>query len=137
MKPKKLKGIGGWLIVYLIALIISLISFSAVFFTALNYVLISPSGQLNPVLVLMGAIIVLHVFSLILILKRSKLAIKCNILALWFVVATMIFSAAEVNKIILLNSIEFYLALGDAIIWSAYFVRSKRVKNTFVKKVTF
>ena len=85
----------------------------------------------------MGAIIVLHVFSLILILKRSKLAIKCNILALWFVVATMIFSAAEVNKIILLNSIEFYLALGDAIIWSAYFVRSKRVKNTFVKKVTF
>ena len=54
MKPKKLKGIGGWLIVYLIALIISLISFSAVFFTALNYVLISPSGQLNPVLVLMG-----------------------------------------------------------------------------------
>lgn len=113
MTKEKIKGIGGWLILPIAGFIISIL---------LHLVnLLEPIGGVYTISDLV--LIALIGYTLFLIFKKDRLAPKFAIVALW--------AGFLVNLIYTLEGIFAYTIA--IIIWTMYFIESKRVKNTFVK----
>ena len=141
----KLKGIRGWLMFYVIILVLYIVSSLVnIIYTLTNYRLYLLIGN--------SISFILFVVSLIFILKESKKAIMINIIALW--VAYLVGVGFSVHNFLtnpfvpsslpqgyddLIISANIFgivfsslLGLVAAILWTFYWRRSERVKNTFV-----
>ncbi|MAG79073.1 hypothetical protein CMI40_01720 [Candidatus Pacearchaeota archaeon] len=125
MAKEELKGIGGWLILPTIGLLLGILLYS--FLTILYAIDISSSFDVLLVL-LLGVSTGITFYTLRLEFKESKRFPRWYIFYLWFglFVAIMI-SFGDVDYTSISSSIIF------AVIWTWYIKVSKRVKNTFVK----
>ena len=139
MERDSIKGIGGWLLVYVVGSIPVILFYSA-----------GLSGWFFDYPVLLMAVIFLALASpLLLIIRGSPRAPKWNIAALW--AASILITLRIIYGVLFqrimegqprLNSEELLAALpillgivifslGWAIIWTKYFRNSVRVRNTF------
>ena len=114
---KKLEGIGGWLLIYVILL------FGSIFI--LIFSLTTPTSLSIFILELIR--LILLICAIILILCKKRIAIGINIAILWFcfiisIIEIMIFE----DYYVLIRYLVF------TIIWTLYFNKSKRVKNTLI-----
>ena len=136
-------GVGGWLLVYVCGSIPFLLFHSA-----------GLSGWfLDYPLWLLGAIFLLLASPLALILLKSPRAPRWNIVTLWVVALLITLRAAAVPfnletdgaaqgrspeewaAAIAILAVIVIASLGWATIWTAYFRRSLRVRNTFAQRV--
>jgi len=125
-KEQKKKGIGGWLILPIIGFI------SSIFIMLIDLVfLFSSIGKyLYPIelfIFLDVGMLFLYSYTLILIFKKKKNAPTLVITTLWMGVVYN-FIASLIG--------DYNLVFGSiigAIIWTMYFKKSERVKNTFIK----
>jgi len=129
-KSKQLKGIRGWLLVYVI-----LLTFGFLWALSLLYPMISSflnnslSGKIAVILGVVGFVLGLN--SIILIFQYSKKAILWNVYMLIYnIIATsiilLIFRRFEGILPILIGGLVNY---G----WIHYWLESKRVTNTFIE----
>jgi len=121
------KGIGGWLILPTIGLILSALVFAYGTLSFLVY--ISEEGAYFMFL-LYGSIAFLSIYSLILLFRKKKAFPTVAIITLW----------AGVGFVLIMSWLfpeegygDIFPTLIGVIIWTWYFRVSKRVKNTFVK----
>ena len=128
MTDKKPKGIGGWLILPTIGLFVSAVIWIFVFLIYGVLRVVEPMGisilatfLIAPVLAFMA------IYGIVLEFRKKTLFPKWAIITLWAgVAATFILSVLDEDF-----SGIFTTVLG-AIVWTAYFSYSKRVKNTFI-----
>ena|SRR3989338_767420 len=124
---KKLEGIWGWLLLPVIGLIIGAVI--SMFVSIISLFLLDDSEfQIYFIGFIIGSFF--SVYTLFLIFKKKKESPKWAILTIWYfavlqVVFALIFPDSEWADLS-----GFLLA---PIIWTLYFVYSKRVKNTFNK----
>lgn len=133
MVKESAQGIKGWLLVYLICSIPLIVFYSGAFS---GWVLDYPLWLVIPILVALA-------IPLVLILLKSDQAPKWNIVELWVVAVLLplrIITGVIMGDmgragefIILLASIAIFPVVW-AIIWSQYFKKSVRVRNTFGKR---
>ncbi len=126
MPKEKLKGIGGWLILPIIGLFLS------IFFILYDLLSTNSQYQFNAYIGILSSIdvglLIFTVTCLILIFNKKKSAPK-------FVIAFYI------TNIILQGTVAFLINDYSGVtrtviagaIWIPYFIKSERVKNTFVK----
>ena len=132
-------GLGGWLLFYLCASIPYLLFHSA-----------GLSGIFGYPLWLLAAIFLLLSSPLALILRKSPRAPRWNVVALWAVALSITLRAGAVPfarpsgdaasrrspeewaAAIVILVVIVAASLAWAVIWTAYFRRSARVRNTFV-----
>ena len=117
MKEKKLEGIGGWLILPIIGFSITILLQLLDLMDSFLYY------NLEDVFVYMAGNLLVIAFSsvaLIMIFKKKKEAITWAIVAL------------SINGFINLIGAAYVGVIGS-VIWIFYFIKSERVKNTFVK----
>tara|TARA_Y100000034_G_C6877323_1_gene401451 strand:- start:146 stop:523 length:378 start_codon:yes stop_codon:yes gene_type:complete len=125
MAKEELKGIGGWLIIPTIGLLLSILAYGI--FTILDAFEISSSMDFLLVL-LMGAFTGIIFYTLRLEFKESKRFPKWYIFYLWLgILMGIIISLEDIDYISISSSVFF------AVIWTWYIKVSKRVKNTFVE----
>ena len=126
---KEVKGIGGWLLIPTFIFIINALVFLYYSFTFLVV------GEVMG-LIFYGAITFLYVYALILEFGYKKEFPNFAIITLW---GSMILLYAFIFLFGLFEIVETEIAeligwLIGNFIWTAYFLKSKRVKNTFGKK---
>lgn len=132
-------GLGGWLMLYLCASVPYLLFHSA-----------GLSGLFDYSLPLLAAIFLLLSSPLALVLLKSPLAPRWNVVALWVVALSIALRAAAVPfthrsdadahrrspeewaAAIAILAVIMAASLAWATIWTAYFRRSVRVRNTFL-----
>jgi hypothetical protein len=140
----KLKGISGWLAVIVILFVLSLLSALYLLIQRIIWIFTIQVGTgvyISSILLLIFC--TLTAYSLFLIFKKKKKAIKFSIIALfagflfnlWFyLIGQLIFYPGQEKTQVITNGVYtniLNLALVFVII--SYFRKSKRVKNTFVK----
>ncbi len=134
MKNHKLKGIRGWLLLYIILSISSL----ANFLILMPLIILLEKDKINTIfnypfieIPLTILSILFTIVSLIYIIKKKKKAITSNIILLEYAVFS------NIIYLFYLKEYPYNLANIPAIIigilWIIYWHKSKRVKNTFVK----
>lgn len=123
---KKLEGIGGWMVLPIINFCLNII------FLGYDFVYALTSGYVMEPL-MMGAIVLdiilisLFSYTLFLLFNKDKKTPLFAIISLWSTVAVgFIF-------FLIIEDPQFIPNIIFAIVWTAYFKKSKRVKNTFVK----
>ncbi len=133
-KEKKLKGLGGWLILVQIGFILSILMslefllypYGKSVITFLQQTYNIPS---RITIILYCSIILFYVYSLFLMYQKKKGFVNLAIFTLWYTFG--------INAILVLiisrDFMNLLFALASAILWVVYFKQSKRVKNTFVK----
>jgi Mn2+/Fe2+ NRAMP family transporter len=136
MPRQKLVGIKGWLAFFVVLLVLSAVIslISTLFFLARGANLIA-----IPLIIAS----ILFIVSLVLIAKKKKQAKTFVIITVIFsyvlnlIFASSMFSVSLTDAQELANqqaqSLSAIVGLIITIIWIAYFLTSKRVKNTFVK----
>jgi len=116
-KSKQLKGIGGWLLVPLIGLCVTvIINLADLIDTVLYYDL----GLMMGYLFMNALFIVVSSLTLFFIFTKSK---EARVMGM---VTYVIFGIGYIFE-------GFYFAAIGSLIWFAYFYSSERVRNTFVK----
>ena len=131
-KKKRLEGIGGWLLVYVImsffSLFIMLLGLFIIFFRPdiFGEVVLS----LFEILISLASFVLLTV-AIVLIFMKRKVAITWN---------SIILGLAILGGIFLFNDISTYfeqfISFGRIVInglWLGYWYKSERVRNTFVR----
>ncbi len=126
-QKEKLKGLGGWLILPAIGLIINSLALSYFSLESFMIILLEDfSFILFFVLDVAGACF--FIYTTVLFFKEKRNLPKWMIFVLWY---------QFIYVIILSISTEGYSnvlgSLAAAWIWTSYFRESKRVKNTFIK----
>ena len=135
---KRLEGIGGWLLFFIIILILGSVAFLISVFRNL-FLLADPSLRIliaNPVLNVLSIIfasilIILAIISLVFIFKKKKKAINWVTIALIF----DIFHSIVWYYFLMDFNMWIFAAIFDTtfdIIFLCYFRKSQRVKNTLV-----
>lgn len=159
-QEKELKGIHGWLTLFVVGLILSiLISLGFLLETFLpNYInnkalftILDPNSSFyHPELayvVIYEAIInvLMIIMTFILLSKVSKLKKYVPTLVMWFLITKFAFTlidelwlnnSAEILKLIGTKAGNYTNSLHNGfylLVWGSYFASSKRVKNTFIK----
>ena len=133
MVEENAKGIKGWLLVYFICSIPLIVFYSGAFS---GWILDYPLWLVTPILVTLA-------IPLVLILLKSNQAPKWNIVELWviavlmplrIITGVMMGDMGRASEFIipLVSSVLFPIVW--AIIWSQYFKKSVRVRNTFGKR---
>ena len=141
MAKEALKGIGGWLLVFVICIALS-VFYGAFSIVSLLIILIS-SGLISNIFVIISILMALVPLSLllingILILQKYEKAIKFTIFTLifnfiWFLAELGFMVITGSNALTGLWPAYLILNLAWAVIWVIYFKKSKRVKNTLTK----
>jgi len=126
MPKEKLKGIGGWLILPIIGLFVSIPILLYDIISTLS--LYEMDSLLGFSLFIDGAFIVFIIITLIAMFNKKKYLPK---LMISFYLANFILQL--VLSMITEEYDSFLQSLISAAIWIPYFVKSQRVKNTFVK----
>ena len=127
-KKKAPKGLGGWLIIPIIGLFASAILYPINFFIFLIMGL-TGYGALNWVISVLAAVISVYViFLLVIMFKRSKKFPKWMIGLLWSAFLYGILTSIAIG-----DGVSVAMQLAGTILWTVYFIQSKRVENTFVK----
>ncbi len=112
-KPKKIRGLGGWMIFPIFNLFLYGLS---CIFLLLEFPITSVIG------------LILSIFGLVLVFQKSKNFPKFFISYLWVVLGlTFIESLVDGDSTYIFGMLIF------AGVWTRYMLKSKRVKNTFVK----
>jgi hypothetical protein len=129
---KKLKGIGGWLILPTIFFFIIAIAGIGVLISG---ILIS---EINFTTISIGLLSFLFIYILYLEFKHKKEFPKYAIIGNWcfFIILSIIVVLDSISiKNFNYSNFVFSLFLNSImpIIWTTYFLKSKRIKNTFVK----
>jgi len=124
---KNIKGLGGWLLFFTIFYAIGfLISIYLIYRLLFSFNSIDTFSKILAILYILGEFLILN--SLILIIQEAKIAPKWAIIAVWFyAIPSILRRDIEVS---------IYLIVL-AIIWTLYFKKAPRVKNTFKKDVGF
>jgi uncharacterized membrane protein len=130
MKKNKLKGIGGWLILPTIGLVLGVLLY---FLAFLIFVLLLMMEGPTP-LALFGTFIgilftILSSYLLYIEFKERKEFPMYFIGYMWLSIVTLVIFSFLTET----NPAEFVVNFIVAIIWTVYFQKSVRVKNTFVK----
>lgn len=126
---KELKGIKGWLLLLMIIFIIGgLIWVFDVFLYA--YILIKVSMTLSNLIIFLISAFhsFLIIYTLILGFNKRKNFVKWAIWSSWIVLVLSI-----VITILLKEYSSMSSGIVGTVIWTLYLIKSKRVKNTFVK----
>ena len=127
MPEEKLQGLGGWLILPIIGLSLSVL----ILITNIIAVNIMPEFNSQNIILsfLYGALLVFVIISLFSIFKKKKYVPKMMIFFYVTIFAISLFID------FLTNNFSIPGLIGSIIggtIWILYFIKSKRVKNTFV-----
>lgn len=109
---KKLKGIGGWLLFYVVLSIIGIVITLSIFSYSLSLLAL--------------IYLVLSIWAIWLIFLKKKLAIRVNIILMIIGIFVIPFFYYE-------GIFSFLFSLILTIVFIAYFIKSERVKNTLVK----
>ena len=130
MKKKKLKGIGGWLVLPTIGLVLGVLLYLLAF---LIFVLLLMMEGPTP-LAIFGTFIgilftILSSYLLYIEFKERKEFPMYFIGYMWLSIVTLVIFSFLTET----NPAEFVANFIVAIIWTVYFQKSVRVKNTFVK----
>ncbi|MDP3027495.1 MAG: DUF2569 family protein [Nanoarchaeota archaeon] len=138
-KKREPRGIGGWLLLFVIVQLFGILnSLSAIGMIKNAFYIVS---QLTTM--------ILAIVGLVLIFKKLKSAIKWNIAFLWISLAcgaiSSVFGYSYIQNILSaagypadfpVSTILTYgiiISVIWIIIWTLYFIKSKRIKNTLVK----
>ena len=126
----ELKGLGGWLILVTVTIFLVLLTY---FLFALIQVINLILGKINlsiaSWLVLSIVYIVLFGYCLYLEFKHRKEFPTWFLTSMWISsILTIIIDQIQKSKVI-----SSWWTIFVTLIWTWYFVKSKRVKNTFVK----
>jgi len=124
-KENKIEGIGGWLIIPIIGFFITIIiNFLAVINLFLSY---SFTDAVNSVLLYL-ILITFSIIALNMIWKKRKDA------KFWCIVALSFYGIINLATSFLNGDGSPYILGGmvGTILWITYFIKSKRVKNTFI-----
>tara|TARA_Y100000310_G_scaffold240458_1_gene244281 strand:+ start:2216 stop:2632 length:417 start_codon:yes stop_codon:yes gene_type:complete len=128
VNEQKLKGFGGWLLLPLIGLFLGAALYLVVII--LGIILLSLEFSITNLVSLIGFILMLSItiFVLILFLKKKSKTPSYYIGLIWL--GTII---GLINLILSGGAFgSFVWSVIGAIIWTAYFMKSRRVKNTFI-----
>ena len=141
MEKEALKGISGWLLVFVICTALSVL-YGAFSIISLLIILIS-SGLISNIFAIVSILMALVPFSLllineILILREHEKAIKFTIFTLifnfiWFLAELGFMAITGSTALAGLWPAYLILNLAWAVVWVIYFKKSKRVNNTLVK----
>ncbi len=130
-KNKQLKGIGGWLLFYVILLLIGFLwALSSIYPLIFSFLDNSLLGKIAVILGVVGFILGLN--SIILIFQYSRKAILWNVYMLIYnIIATLIilliFRGFEgIVQILIVGLVNYG--------WIHYWLESKRVTNTFIEQ---
>ena len=130
MSSQEKKGIGGWLLVYTIFLILSILFFISIIASA-----VLASTYEFP-LIFIGIWIICAISAFFLLIYKKKAAPRMNILLWWFFLIVLIIDESVGTR---WQSAGIYLKLTSVlidsimpVIWTIYFLKSERVKRTFV-----
>lgn len=128
-KTKECKGIGGWLILPTIGLVIA----SALYIFVCLILLFELNGSVNvfAVFLFSGLFAYLSIKTLILEFKHKKEFPIWAVSLMWAEVI-IVFSGEIILGIEVLI-FEYFPSIVGIVIWTLYFKKSKRVKNTFIK----
>lgn len=135
-EKEELRGVGGWLLFFIITLIFSIIILIYDIFS--NLYLIFDFPLISTFFFIETAIIVLFAMSLIYLFKEDKKGVEILKWALWL----PLFNVGLMFLVFFLLGIstgeETYIGIFSgliyAIIWTSYLRKSKRVKNTYYRK---
>lgn len=129
IKEEVPKGIGGWLIIPMIIFFMTALYFGFITLFIIGSVFYGnfPKVSLFQDLAFISIFFIIA-YSLFLEFKKKKSFPKWAIISSWIITILVFLS---VGKII--SFISIFIGLSWTIIWTIYFIRSKRVKNTFVK----
>ncbi len=126
VKEKKIEGISGWLLIPVIGLVIVLIIYLFDIFSLLFFPY--DNNLIGLFLIIDIGLFVLGIYILTLVFKKKKETPSFFIIYLWISVGAVLFLS-----IITKDSTGLLGGIIKAIIWTLYFKKSKRVKNTFMK----
>lgn len=122
---EKIKGIGGWLILPTLGFFLGGLIYLYEIFAYLPY--ISDGLSLLGFLLTAGGLFFI-VYTLILEFQYKKEFSKWAIFTLWYGFVEIV-----IISFLTLDYTGIFGVLLGAIIWTAYFKKSERVKNTFTK----
>ena len=142
-EKKHLKGIGGWLILLIILLFWDVLSYLQMILSNLGIIgkpdlsafaeLGITVRELNPSLELLAIslLVVLYVIALIFLFKQKKSAPAVTLITIWtsYVLGTLM----SLYQVLLVGIVLAIIGLIPAVLWTLYFKKSVRVKQTFVK----
>ncbi len=128
MEKEKLKGIGGWLIMPTISLVLTGLIYSGLVLILILDLLIASTIFDLLFIIILGGFAYLTIYTFILELKHRKIFINYMKIWLWSSVVIVLFlSFIDGDYSDIVGAIVF------ATIWTWYLEESKRVENTFIK----
>jgi len=120
MENKKVQGVGGWLLLYVIILGFGLVSFPLLFIYG---------SQLGIVLSFALILWLINLSEFILIFTKKKWVPTYLIAAIWMIFIINLGNLLNVGG----GFISLVPGIAVNIAWTLYFIKSKRIKNTFIK----
>jgi len=131
LENNRLQGIGGWLLVYVILVIINLI-FASI---GLIYYIAEEIFSIIPIIAFI--LIILNIYALILIFQKKKRAIPVNIILLGLgmvgYIIMIIFNYVENQEIVGLTIFYTILGIAIGVLWLLYWLKSERVETTLIR----
>jgi len=140
-EENKISGIGGWLTFFLVSVLISLLAVSLDIYRSITQLNPETAILLLPAVFLEAAIVVLY---LLFIFRLSSVKKVVVTYAKTFLILTISLGVYGLLLSVLLYEPDGTSSTGELIsvslrniayglIWLIYFIRSQRVKNTFIK----
>lgn len=143
LKNKKLASIGGWLLAIIVVLVLSWLSAARLLYERISLFVTkgTVSYGVHISMFLLAVYCVFLGYSLYLILKKRKIAIKTSIISLviglvfslwYYIIGRFIFFSSQ-QQFIASGFVSFFTNLIIAVAIIFYLKTSKRIKNTLVK----